>query len=208
MEMNRTMDFIPRIPALLVCLCLLPGSVVAQSRDVLKVAPKDTSRDLSRTGANTSAPVAAVPERTAASFGDWVLRCEAVVVPAKRICEVAQVITPQGQSNPVAQLALGRLAVNEPSRLTVMLAPNVAILAKPQVTVAKSGGTSVELSWQSCTPGGCFATAGVVDDTIAAFSAQTEPGRILFKDAGGREVVLPLSFRGLAQALAALAKEI
>jgi hypothetical protein len=47
----------------------------------------------------------------------------------------------------------------------------------------------------------------VSEEAIGTFGAQTEPGRIVFKDAADREVALPLSFRGLAQALAALAKE-
>lgn len=169
----------------LICLCLASNAAGAQTKDAPKV---------------NVAPVATAPERTAASFGDWILRCETVVAPAKRICELAQIIAPQGQTNPIAQVALGKLAANELSRLTVMLVPNIAISARPQIAVAKSGGVSVELSWQSCTPGGCSATAAIADDTVRTFSAQTEPGRVSFRDGTGRDVVLPLSFRGLAQA--------
>lgn len=190
------MRSVPHINYLsLIYLCLVSSIAGAQNRDV------------PRANANAPAPVVATPERTAASFGDWVLRCEAAVAPVKRICEVAQIIAPQGQTTPIAQVALGKVTANESSRLTVMLSPNIAISAKPQISVAKSGGMSVELSWQSCTPGGCFATGAITDDTIRIFSTQTEPGRVLFKDATGRDVALPLSFRGLTQALAALAKE-
>jgi invasion protein IalB len=44
------------------------------------------------------------PERTTASFGDWVLRCETVAEQAKRVCEVALVMTVQGQTNSVADV--------------------------------------------------------------------------------------------------------
>jgi invasion protein IalB len=147
------------------------------------------------------------PERTAASFGDWILRCEApVAAQVRRVCEVAQVISAQGQNTPIAQVAIGRPAPMESSRLTVVLPANVTIPSKPQIAIAK-GGTPIDLAWQSCVPGGCLASATVSDEAVHLFSAQGEPGRIVFKDAAGRDVALQLSFRGLAQALAALAKE-
>ncbi|TXJ10101.1 MAG: invasion protein [Afipia sp.] len=143
------------------------------------------------------------PERTAASFGDWILRCEA---QGRRICEVAQVMSAQGQNSPIAQVAIGRPVPMDSNRLTVVLPANVTIPAKPQIAIAK-GGTPIDLVWQSCVPGGCLASATVSDEAVQLFGVQGEPGRIVFKDAAGRDVALQLSFRGLAQALAALAKE-
>lgn len=147
------------------------------------------------------------PERTAASFGDWILRCEAPgTAQGRRICEVAQVMSAQGQNTPIAQVAIGRSVPMDSNRLTVVLPANVTIPAKPQIAIAK-GGTPIDLVWQSCVPGGCLASATVSDEAVQLFGAQGEPGRIVFKDAAGRDVALQLSFRGLAQALAALAKE-
>ena len=147
------------------------------------------------------------PERTTASFGDWVMRCETIAEQAQRVCEVALVMTLQGQPNPVAQVAIGRPTPGEGRRVTLVVPTNIAIGARPQVLLAKAGAAPIELVWQRCAPGACFASAPLADDTMSAISAQTEPGRIVFKDAADREVALPLSFRGLAQALAALAKE-
>jgi invasion protein IalB len=168
------------------------------------VAAAQTTKDAAKA---SPAPVAATPERTTASFGDWVMRCEAATAPARRVCEVALVITLQGQNAPIAQVALGKPAATEAKRLTIVLPPNVAITTKPQIFIAKAGAAPTELSWQRCTPGACFASAAIPDETIAIFSAQAEPGRIVFKDATDREVALPISFRGLSQALAALIKE-
>jgi hypothetical protein len=42
---------------------------------------------------------------------------------------------------------------------------------------------------------------------MTRWRGQTDPGQLTFKDAAGRDQSLPLSFRGLAQALDALAKE-
>jgi invasion protein IalB len=152
-------------------------------------------------------PVGNTAERTTASFGDWVLRCETIAEQNKRVCEVAQVMSVQGQANPVAQLAIGRPSPNESRRLTMVLPVNIAIATRPQATLAKAGAAPIELTWQRCAPGACFASAPLADETLAVFGAQTEPGRLVFKDAADRETALPLSFRGLPQALAALAKE-
>jgi invasion protein IalB len=177
--------------------CIAPSWAFGQAaKDAGKQAPKEAP-----------APVGAAPERTTASFGDWVLRCEMGGTPARRLCEVAELITLQGQTSPTAQLALGKQGSHEGKWLTVVLASNIAITTKPQALIAKAGAAPIELSWQRCLSGACFASAPVSEETIGLLSAQSEPGRIVFKDAAERDVTLPLSFRGLAQALAALAKE-
>jgi invasion protein IalB len=175
-------------------ICFVPALALAQ-------APKDAPK------ANIPAAVPAVPERTTATFGDWTLRCEAAIAPAKHICEVALAITLQGQPNPIAQVAIGKPAPNDSKRLTVVLPTNIAITTKPQVLIAKAGAAPLELTWQRCTPGACFAFVPLSDEAANVLGAQSEPGRIVFKDAADRETTIPLSFRGLSQALTALTKE-
>lgn len=84
---------------------------------------------------------------------------------------------------------------------------NITIGVKPQVTIAKADAAPIELTWQRCLPGACFASTVISSAAIGEFTAQTEPGRIVFKNAADREATIPLSFRGLSQAMAALAKE-
>jgi invasion protein IalB len=179
---------------LLVVLALIPTAAAAQ-------APKDAAK--------TAAPVTvgSRPDRTSASFGDWVMRCESVGSPAKRVCEAAQVMTLQGQTNPVAQVAIGSTEPKGAKQFTLVIPLNVALAMKPQIALAKPGAAPFDLIWQRCTPGGCFASAAVSDNALSAMGAEAEPGRIKFKDAADRDVALPFSFRGLAQALDALAKE-
>jgi hypothetical protein len=74
---------------LVVALCLVPMAAFAQ-----------TPKEAAKPPANPPAPVSSTPERTTASFGDWVLRCDAAPALAKRVCEVAQAMTVQGQSAP------------------------------------------------------------------------------------------------------------
>jgi invasion protein IalB len=187
------------IRLLVIALVFAPAFATAQAARE-KEAPK--------TSTSSPPPVPSMPERTTASFGDWVMRCEGTTItPAHRVCEVAQAMTVQGQTAPVAQVAIGKQAPNEPKRLTVVLPTNIAFAAKPQVAIAKAGSVPIDLAWQRCVPGGCFASASITDEALATLGAQTEQGRLIFKDAADRDIALPLSFRGLTQALAALAKE-
>lgn len=177
---------------------------VASPTVVLAQAPKDAIKN--EKGNVPAPPVSANPERTTASFGDWMMRCDAAVAPSKPVCEVAQTITLQGQTSPIAQIAIGKPAPNEGKRITVVLPANIAITTKPQAMIAKAGAAPIELIWQRCTPGACFASVPITDAAVGTFSGQTEPGRITFRDSSEREITLPLSFRGLSQALAALGK--
>ena len=181
---------------------LMPTWVAAQSAESGKAAAKEAVKP------SVAVAVSATPERTTASFGDWILRCEtASVAPSSRTCEVALAVTLQGQQNPMAQVAIGRQAVNEPKCLTVVLPPNISFAAKPNVSTTKAGALPLELTWQRCAPGGCFASAPVSEELVGTLSSVSEPGKLQFRDAAERDVALPLSFRGLSQALAALGKE-
>jgi hypothetical protein len=76
---------------LMVSLICIPTLAVGQTA-------KDTGKSAKPV---SSVPVSVNPERTTASFGDWVLRCESVGTPIKRVCEVAQAFTMQGHTAPI-----------------------------------------------------------------------------------------------------------
>ncbi|HEV7256505.1 MAG TPA: invasion associated locus B family protein [Bosea sp. (in: a-proteobacteria)] len=153
--------------------------------------------------------VSAEPSSTTASFGDWTLRCQRTGDAAKpgRICEVAQVLQAQGQQTPIAQIALGRLGAGEPLRVTAVMPVSVTFPSSVQIVMGDKDAKPLELAWRRCIPNGCFADTAPSDDVIRQWRKASEPGRILFKDAAGRELALPLSARGLDQAVEALAKE-
>jgi invasion protein IalB len=174
---------------------------------VSTIAAAQTAKEIPKAPATAPAPVPSTPERTTASFGDWVMRCDTTPPPVKRVCEVAQLMTVQGQAAPVAQVAFGRTARGEPMRATLVLPVAVLLTAKPKILSEKDDKSPLEVSWQRCVPGGCIASAAVADDILVRLGARAEPGSIVFKDAAEHDVALPLSFRGLSQALAALAKE-
>lgn len=149
------------------------------------------------------------PSSTTASFGDWTLRCQRVADAGKtvRICEVAQVLQAQGQQAPIAQIALGRIANGEPVRVTAVMPVSVSFPSSVQITMGEKDAKPLELPWRRCLPTGCFAETAPSDDVLKQWRKASEPGRILFRDAAGRDLALPLSARGLDQALDALAKE-
>lgn len=123
-----------------VCAVLLP--VFAQTPNG---APKDGSF-----GKPAAAPVPAVPEQTTASFGEWILRCESVVAPPRRVCEAAHLIVAQGQRAPIAQVANGSPAPNKDEHPDIVVPPNIVIGVRPQITLAKAGIAPIELTWQRC----------------------------------------------------------
>jgi invasion protein IalB len=149
------------------------------------------------------------PERTTASFGDWVLRCErpnsASLV--ERPCEVTQTITIRGQQAPIAEIAFGHLAKDPVLRATLVLPVNVMIAVQPELLSQKGDPHPLKFTWQRCIPAGCFASAPSATEMIATVDDCKEPGSITFKDSTGKDIAIPLSFRGLQQALAALNKE-
>jgi invasion protein IalB len=154
------------------------------------------------------APVGADPQSTTANYGDWVVRCQHVADGAtgRRVCEVAQIIQIQGGQGPIAQIAVGRLTAADPLRLTIVLPPNVSFPSSPRLAVDDKDALPADLSWRRCLPGGCFADVEIKDDLLQRWRSQSAQGIIKFKDSAGRDVTLPFSFRGFAQALDALAK--
>jgi invasion protein IalB len=158
--------------------------------------------------AKPPAPVSADPQSTTAAYGDWVVRCQRIGdgAAAQRICEAAETIQTQGAQAPIAQIAIGRLAPTDPLRLTLVLPPNIGFPSAPRMDVDDKDAHAVDLNWRRCLPGGCFADAEAKDDLLQFWRKQTGQGSIRFKDGAGRDIVAPFSFRGLAQALDALAK--
>src|SRR5437899_1793635 len=89
---------------------------------LLSVATGVAAQTQPRAAPPPSPPVATTPtpDRTTASFGDWILRCDrrTDVTPPQRFCEVGQTIQRAGDAGPQAQVGLGKIEKSEPLRLT------------------------------------------------------------------------------------------
>lgn len=159
---------------------------------------------------NGAAPVVvpSEPSVTTASFGDWTLRCQRIEgTRAQRVCEVAQVLQAQGQQAPLAQIAIGRLSAGDPLRVTAVMPVSVSFPSSVQIAFGEKEAQPLDLPWRRCLPTGCFADAVLPDEAAKLWRKANEAGRIVFRDAAGRDLVLPLSTRGLDPALDALARE-
>jgi invasion protein IalB len=154
-------------------------------------------------------PPNAGPDTTTATFADWLMRCQVTSAgqPGGRTCEVIQNIILEGKTAPLAQLAFGRLAANQPLYFTVVLPTNVTFPSTVRITIDEKDDKPVVVPWTRCLPSGCFASLAMTDEVLKHWREQTGPGRLTFKSGAGQDTIIPISFRGLARALDALGKD-
>lgn len=161
--------------------------------------------------ASPAAPPAdpAQPERTAAAYGDWTLRCETLVAAAGapgRACEVTQTVLDQ-RGQPIAQLALGRPPGNARLALVAQLPVNAAVDQAARLLPGDAGQPVLTLPFRNCQPRGCFAQSEPTDAELGTMRRRAEPLRLEYQDAARSAVALPVSLRGLTAALDALERE-
>lgn len=162
---------------------------------------------LSATAANAQdEPAGLAPSVTTATYSDWTLRCVRDKDSKGTLCEVTQTLQMQGQTAPVAQIAVGRPTAKAPLRLTIIVPINAAFDKGPQMQVEEQPAQAASLAWRRCANFGCVADVEIKAETLNAWRVAAKPGQMLFRNAGNQDVVLPFSFRGLAQALDAMAK--
>jgi invasion protein IalB len=149
-------------------------------------------------------PVSAEPQTTTSTYGDWTVRCTRTDAAPGRLCEVADSV--QGQQGPIAQIVISRIIPKDPPHIIVQLPLNVSFPSSVKVSIDEKDAQSLDLSWRKCLPAGCFADAELKDDMLKKLRAQTANGKIQFKDGNGRELALPISFRGFSQAMDGLGK--
>jgi invasion protein IalB len=155
--------------------------------------------------AQPQTPVSATPESTTETFGDWTLVCNTLPNIPSKVCEVDATITIKGQNAPIVRVAFARPAKDKPIRIVVQ-APNNILIAPGAKIEVEAGKGAVALVYRSCTPAGCFAESDISADQLKTFRGRTAPGQIVMTDPAGKSFALPLSYRGVDQALDALAK--
>jgi len=159
------------------------------------------------------APSIDLPDRTQASFGDWVVRCgmqRPQGQPASRACEMAMTMNDQ-RGQPLAQLVLGRPARGEPQRMLAQLPIEMRVDQPARLWIDPAATEALTLPFRLCSVsrGGCFAELeSVPAPVVARMRARAEnQGRLDFRDSAGRDIQILFSFRGFGQALDALARE-
>ncbi|MGI3901196.1 MAG: invasion associated locus B family protein [Janthinobacterium lividum] len=154
------------------------------------------------------APVTADPSVTTATYGDWIARCEqGTGDQSQRICEAVQTVQLPNQQAAAAQIAFGHSASKDPLKLVVVVPVDVWFPSTVKVSAGDKDTNPIELPWRRCLPVGCFAESASSDDAAKRWHGESGQGRIVYRNGLNRDVTLPVSFRGLAQALDALAKQ-
>ncbi len=143
---------------------------------------------------------------TTKGFGSWALRCEAAHTEgAEPSCEISETI--QTASNKtVAKISVGRSHPGDPLMILILLPNNVSFPSTVHIRTSKDDKWGIELQWLRCVPGACVAGAELNPSTIAHWSDLKSDGSIVFVDAAGDEVALPISMLGFGDAYAAFDK--
>ena len=145
--------------------------------------------------------------RTSATYGDWVVRCEVTPgAPPQKSCDMEQLAQVQGQANPISRVAIPVPPKGDPAKLFIQV-PNNVSFGSPLKIVTDSKDAGISTPFRRCVPAGCFAEIELKDDLQKKFRTATEAGKFQYKDAAGRDVAIPLSFKGFAQGFEALLKQ-
>lgn len=160
-------------------------------------------------GGNNSQSAAQNPGVKTSQFGDWAMNCRKAEASSQspQTCELVQTILINGQQNPFAQLAIGRLKGENPLLITILAPHNIALPGSVRIAVDDKDATPLEAPWTRCVKAGCFASAVLKDDILNKWRSLETRGRVTFKAGNGQNITIPISFRGLKNALDALQKE-
>jgi invasion protein IalB len=153
------------------------------------------------------APATEAPQRTTASYGDWVMQCETQAgPPPQKICDMAQTTQVQGKNLPFSRVALAHQDKRQPVKFVVQVPVNVAVAPSVRLQI-DDADAGVTVRFARCLPLGCFAEFDLKDDELKKLRLASGSGKLTFADSTNHEIAIPVSFNGFAQAFDALSKE-
>lgn len=184
---------------------LLACLAIAQAQQATRPAPTQRGAP---PAAHPPAPTAnEAPQRTTATYGDWVVQCAAnTSPPPEQTCDMAQVTQLQGKNLPFSRVAVTHPEKDHPVKLIVQVPVNVLFATQVHIQTADADPGFVA-PFATCTPNGCFAEFDLKEDMLKKLREATSVGKLSFADAGGHDIVVPISFNGFSQAFEALAKK-
>ena len=123
-----------------------------------------------------------VPERTTATYGDWVVQCVTnSSPPSDSVCDMAQVTQLQGKNLPFSRVAVGRPEKGQPVKLVVQVPVNVSFATQVHI---QTGDTDpgVIAPFADCTPNGCFAEFDLREDLLKKLREASGTGKLSFAE--------------------------
>jgi invasion protein IalB len=152
-------------------------------------------------------PSTDAPQRTTATYGDWVVQCvENTSPPSEPVCDMAQVTQLQGKNLPFSRVAVTRPEKGQPIKLIVQVPVNASFSTQVHIQTGEQD-PGVVAPFANCNPNGCFAEFDLKEDILKKLREATGAGKLSFADAGGHDVTVPISFNGFAAAFDALLKK-
>jgi invasion protein IalB len=149
------------------------------------------------------------PQRTTATYDDWIVQCETVAgPPPRKLCEMTQntQMTVQGRSQPFSRVSIVQPSKDLVTNLVIQLPVNITIATNLRVQSADND-TGIAGPFTRCNPNGCFAELELKDEALKKFRAANGAGKLSFADSTGQSVSVPVSFNGFGKAYDALLKE-
>jgi invasion protein IalB len=142
-------------------------------------------------------------ERSTTVYGDWTLSCVSTTTKA---CGLVQVQKVEGQSDPLSQITVERenSIAAAPVKISVEVHANAWL--PTGVKLIPSDDLPINASFKWCTATRCHADGYMSGDDIERLRTLKTQGRIVYKNALQGEVSIPMSFKGLDEALDALRK--
>jgi invasion protein IalB len=149
----------------------------------------------------------AQPQQTTATYDDWIVRCETVQgPPVRKNCEMVQYTQAKGSQGVISQVAIGRVSKSDPVKVVIQLPIGIWLPSGVKL-VGDAKDPGVLATFKRCLPQACFADVEIGNDALRRFRTMPEQGHLQFKDGNQKDTTLPVSFKGFATALDALAKE-
>ena len=162
---------------------------------------------------------AASPQRTTATYSDWLVQCRSYKEPGatadkkkktssgKTICEMVQTFTFRRSGRQLAKLAIGKLPGKSDIKAVVQTPLAVYL---PDGVVMKAGEKGKEKSYRGkfvrCTKTSCFAEIDLKKSDVDSIE-KAKKANMVFTNSARRKLSLSVSLRGYGDAYrAALAK--
>jgi invasion protein IalB len=122
-------------------------------------------------------PQARSPQRTTATYDDWVVRCE--ILGAAKTCEMAQATQVQGQSQPITQIAIGQQSKSAPMKIVFEVPINVWLPAGVKLVLDEKD-PAIATVYSRCLPTGCLADTDIMataEPTVKRYRVAGRPRR-------------------------------
>ena len=173
----------------------------------LALAPASAQqRSAAPAPAPAPAPAAsAVPDRTSAQYGDWVVTCFLLPGAARRTCEMTHTIL-DGNQQRAGIIGFGRANRDQPMKLVVQVAANVRVMQPAKLSLE----VDTALPFTLCNRQVCIVDFELRDEVMQRrflTRPAEQPGQLSWLDAAGTEMTFPVSVRGFSAAWDAMSRE-